>query len=533
MKKNLLIVPARGGSKGIPRKNLRYLAGVPLIGHVLNTASNLNNNWILSVNTDDKEIADYVINNHPNWEVYKRPAALGNDYSTIDEVIEEELNSRKLESLIVVVIQPTSPFIKLKSIEDCINKVINDHSINSLITVSEFKHLLWKKTDNGNYLVQSARVNRQKMEPLYMENGAITVSRYFVHKPFKRLAEPNILYELPEEESLDIDNHDDWLKAERKLSGDTIYFAVRGNNLVGMGHIYNAIEITRHFASYSFKFIVLKEDQLALLFLKTLNYPVEIIDTFDNLTKIVPKRSFLILDILDTKANLINSLISNNLKILSFEDRNVMRIKNRLVINAIYDGESNEYVKYGHKYFILRKEFLRKQLKVQLKAKSCVLAFGGSDPKNYTKTVLMELKKNFQHLNVTVILGKGYLHNKKEIKKFSDKLLENITNIQDEFMINDFAVTSAGRTCYELAAVGLPAIVLNQNSRELEHNFPTHKNGFIRHKELDLDDLSLKQYVSEILKFKTRENLNKKMSNINFDNNTTNTIKLVHNFLLK
>ena len=55
MKKNLLIVPARGGSKGIPRKNLRYLAGVPLIGHVLNTASNLSNNWILSVNTDDKE----------------------------------------------------------------------------------------------------------------------------------------------------------------------------------------------------------------------------------------------------------------------------------------------------------------------------------------------------------------------------------------------------------------------------------------------------------------------------------------------
>ena len=108
----LIVIPARGGSKEIPRKNLKLLGGIPLIQHVLSTISTFKD-YETVVSTDDAEIEYLATTN--GIRVIPRPLELATDQSTLDEVIidtvkqMETLSNKNFEK--IVTIQPTSPFI--------------------------------------------------------------------------------------------------------------------------------------------------------------------------------------------------------------------------------------------------------------------------------------------------------------------------------------------------------------------------------------------------------------------------------------
>ena len=112
-----------------------------------------------------------------------------------------------------------------------------------------------------------------------------------------------------------------------------------------------------------------------------------------------------------------------------------------------------------------------------------LLTFGGSDPNNFTEKVTESILKSSYENEIEIILGLGY-SNKKEIQeKYKDNdritIYENVKNMSEHMHSADLIFTSAGRTMYEIASLGVPCVCLCQNERELSHIFGNVENGFI------------------------------------------------------
>src|SRR5699024_2271417 len=113
--------------------------------------------------------------------------------------------------------------------------------------------------------------------------------------------------------------------------------------------------------------------------------------------------------------------------------------------------------------------------------KKVLLTFGGVDPLNNTLKVLQSIYEYCvdKHIQIQVIAGIGYnkfdtLENYPEVD-----IMHDVKNISDHMLDADIIFTSAGRTVYEIASLGVPCIVLAQNIRELTHYFASSENGFI------------------------------------------------------
>ena len=143
----LAIIPARGGSKGIPRKNIRLMNGKPLIYYSINNA--LNSKYITDVivSTDDEEIKH--ISEICGAQVVKRPKELANDQATLDPVIYhatitmEDIKKKKYD--IVITLQPTSPLLTVSTLDSALEKFINSE-YDCFISAINTPHLSVKQT---------------------------------------------------------------------------------------------------------------------------------------------------------------------------------------------------------------------------------------------------------------------------------------------------------------------------------------------------------------------------------------------------
>jgi len=136
---------------------------------------------------------------------------------------------------------------------------------------------------------------------------------------------------------------------------------------------------------------------------------------------------------------------------------------------------------FGHKYFLLRDEFIYSPQKEIGDVKRILLTFGGVDPNNYTFKVLESIYDYSQNIGIEIDVITGFGYNQYDsLKRFKNiNLLKNVTNISDYMLEADIIFTSAGRTVYEIASIATPAIVLAQNNRELTHLFASRENGFL------------------------------------------------------
>lgn len=218
-KRIIAIIPARGGSKGLPRKNIKNLAGKPLIAWTIKAA--LKSKYLdrVIVSTEDEEIAS--ISKRWGAEVVKRPKALATDGAkTTDAVLHvlEVLKKEKYEADIFVLLQPTSPLRRTVHIDDAIAEFLKE-KCDSVVSVCPSHALIWKINKSGpapvNYNLKK-RVQRQDMRPEYKENGAVYVlnQKSFVREKLIPCGKIK-LYVMPEEISLDIDTEFDlWLGSQ-------------------------------------------------------------------------------------------------------------------------------------------------------------------------------------------------------------------------------------------------------------------------------------------------------------------------------
>jgi YrbI family 3-deoxy-D-manno-octulosonate 8-phosphate phosphatase len=177
----LAIIPARGGSKRIPHKNVLPIAGVPLIAHSVRHARNARLVDAVIVSTDDHTIAEIAANE--GAIVVQRPAALASDTATSESALLHVLETRASEGLadpdLVVFLQCTSPIRSDNDIDTAI-ETLEREGADSLLSVCDNTRFVWTKGPEGprsvNYDFHHRR-REQDLDPQFQENGSIYLSR--------------------------------------------------------------------------------------------------------------------------------------------------------------------------------------------------------------------------------------------------------------------------------------------------------------------------------------------------------------------
>lgn len=224
----LVAVPARGGSKGVPRKNLRLLGGVPLIGWTIKAALN---SWYqprVVVTTDDPEIA--AVSRRLGAEVpFLRPSELAADTTPTLPVVAHLLRTlAQTEGYVpdlLVLLQPTSPLRTAASIDAGIQLLL-ESGADSVLGVCENEHPpQWFKTIGPDgYLTDfmesaSPCLRRQDCPTVYRINGALYVTRpALILEEGRLLGERTLPLVMSHAESIDIDTELDFIVAEALLS---------------------------------------------------------------------------------------------------------------------------------------------------------------------------------------------------------------------------------------------------------------------------------------------------------------------------
>lgn len=178
----LIIIPARGGSKGIPKKNIYPLNGKPLLLYTLEIIAEAKlEKADIVVSTDSKEIKG-IAESVPNVYVVDRPDQIsGDNASTEDALIHalhymENLLNKRYEA--VITLQPTSPLRKASTLKDFIEHFENNYpKFDALLSLSEDRTDFWIQ-ENGNFgrLFPMAPRRRQERKPIYKENSAYYIT---------------------------------------------------------------------------------------------------------------------------------------------------------------------------------------------------------------------------------------------------------------------------------------------------------------------------------------------------------------------
>lgn len=214
MVKVLGVIPARGGSKGIPRKNIVDLNGKPLIYYTIKAAQDSKLLTKFVVSTDDAEIKE--VSESFGAEVIDRPAELAKDSSGSYGVLMHALESVEGEYDAVIMLQPTSPLRISEDIDNAI-KLFSKNRCDLVLGVTELEHLaypilVFKKGEEGvleHYeKSENPYVPRQDLEKLYRINGAIyVISVGCLNQQKTIFGKDKIAYVMPQERSVDIDNN--------------------------------------------------------------------------------------------------------------------------------------------------------------------------------------------------------------------------------------------------------------------------------------------------------------------------------------
>jgi len=219
----LAIIPARGGSKSVPRKNVLSICGRPLLGWNIAAALGAETVTRVVVSTDDAEIA--AVAKKEGAEVVWRPAEISTDTASSESALLHVLSELKEKENytpdVVVFLQCTSPLTMSVDIDNTVRHMLEKNA-DTALTASDFHYFVWKVnpdgTADGVNHDKRFRPRRQDREPQFIENGAIYVMRaagFIEHK--HRFFGRTVLVKMPPERCFEIDEPVDFKIAEMLL----------------------------------------------------------------------------------------------------------------------------------------------------------------------------------------------------------------------------------------------------------------------------------------------------------------------------
>ncbi|MGB5811546.1 MAG: acylneuraminate cytidylyltransferase family protein [Polyangiales bacterium] len=224
------LIPARGGSQGVPRKNVRLLGGKPLIGYTISAAHEASRVDRVVVSTEDQEIAK-VAKSLGAEVPFMRPNALAQNDTPMLPVIVHALETLRVEGWeadAICLLQPTFPFRRADEIDACV-EAFEERGADCVISVHHVPHQFnphWvyvEEADRTLVLATGEREpipRRQELPAAFHRSGAVYVSRADVVLNGGSLYGERVVgYETPADTACNIDTMDDWARAEAMIEG--------------------------------------------------------------------------------------------------------------------------------------------------------------------------------------------------------------------------------------------------------------------------------------------------------------------------
>jgi len=226
--KVLGLIPARGGSKGVSRKNIRLLLGKPMLAYTIEAAKNAGRLTRVILSTEDEEIAEVGLKYGVDVP-FMRPAELARDTTPTLPVIQHAIES--LEAIgevydAICLLQPTNPLRRAEDIDNCI-ELFEETGADSVISIRQVPHeynpkwVYWKNADGKMVLTtgETAPISRrQDLPPAFHREGSVYVTRKTVLFEAGNLYGTDVHgYEIEPEHSVNIDTLEDWNEVERRL----------------------------------------------------------------------------------------------------------------------------------------------------------------------------------------------------------------------------------------------------------------------------------------------------------------------------
>ena len=512
------IIPAIKKNAIIPDQLIKRLVDVPIIQWTINLALKVVSESNIIIFTDSLEISLIAERNniiyHYASDLVLNSNQIEYDILSIYKTIFPNKDSN------ILIFKGSTPLLKENTIKKALNQ-FNSSDGRILISTVNLKNIVYDKFSNTiiekplNSIVKAFSI----LSTINYSNGF----HCFV---------------IPKDQSIEIDSYQNWWVCEKLLKRKNILFNVIGSSDIGMGHIYRSLSIAHEIIDHNIMFICSESNQLALNKIASTDYHVSVANNLEDILKLNP--DIVVNDILDTDEEYMLNLKNNNIKTLNFEDLGPGSKIADITINEIYELplNNNKRTYWGNNYFFLRNEFLDAKPNIfKTKFESILLLFGGTDDNNLTKTSLesvIEICK-INNIKIKIVCGAGYAH-KTNLLAYLNSLgynniefhysIKNISKIMENISL---AISSNGRTIFELAHMNIPTIVISSNEREEKHSFSSTKNGFVNlgkiHKEISSEIKNSFEkivYNSEI-----RGEMFKKIKKINF---TVNKIKITDIF---
>ncbi len=311
-----------------------------------------------------------------------------------------------------------------------------------------------------------------------------------------------------------------------------VIFQLIGNDQVGMGHIYRALSIAREMEDREVLFVCNADSKIAVNNLLSKKYWLGVYDPSEIVKKIIElEPDLLINDILDTEAEDIVQFRKSGAAVVNFEDLGTGATESDLTINELYDRPQfvGGNVLWGHNYFFVREEFESTRPNCfKPKVERVLLTFGGTDQHNLSELVYDHIKDVCKKhaAFIHIVTGPGYRNYyalKEKVTREGNASITHSTGVISRIMADaQIAITSNGRTVYELAHMNVPTVVIPQHEREKTHSFAMKEHGFIpmdTYKKSVTEELVCKVLESLLTDTNYRLELFKKMLQFSFEGN--------------
>jgi spore coat polysaccharide biosynthesis predicted glycosyltransferase SpsG/CMP-N-acetylneuraminic acid synthetase len=531
-----VLIPAIKKNGAFADDLIKKLAGVSLFERAIAKAKKLVRQEDIYVITDSDEIS-LICKRHSIQFFLKPDFKL--EFNNLMQELSDSLKQIATQVKTILVLWPYTPLLSLESITTAYQAYQNGN-FNSLVTLRQLDHKLYKFQDQD---LKGFRFSSHT-DRVCIEVRALNIfNSELVLQPKQEL---RVCPFHLDPELLEIQNYQDWWVCEKLIRRKRVLFRIIGHPEVGMGHIYRSLALAHEITDHEILFICDLQSKIATDQVTGYEYWIDSVAEGKILERIIELKPDLVInDVLDTEQSYIDKLKKADFKVLNFEDLGPGSATAHITINELFDEPrlKGENYLWGHEFFFLREEFSgAKKHSFKKRVERVLICFGGTDNIDLTRYTLNAILPFCveQNLALNIVTGGGY-----GFKKELDEYISSVERIEIEYsyatgIISDImerceiAISSNGRTVYELAHLNIPSIIISQHPREATHCFSQPQNGF-----LNLGIFNAKQTKLELVKAlntlvlesETRQKLFKRMQTFDFSNNKKKVVEVILNLL--
>jgi spore coat polysaccharide biosynthesis predicted glycosyltransferase SpsG/CMP-N-acetylneuraminic acid synthetase len=531
---NIILIPARAGASNISRQNLRLVNDKPLIYYVIKSALKFTKNVYVSTDSDEIKQVSILY----GAKIIQRSKHLTKNNTKLEEIAFDALSKLERKNFQkCLILNPKYPLITLSTIKkffSLLNKNIQTIYGYEIIPHHQYKQINFISKDFGSIV-------KDLNNCIITEKIVSFNCKLFLKS--KNFQSPIFGLKLTQNEPLVLDSYHDFAILEKILSRKRILVRVDGGDSIGLGHVHNMLTILNHFRNEEILIVMDAKNKQGYNKFQEHLYKVKFFKNESELFKLIRnfEPNLIFNDILNTSINYMKKIKHEKSFVVNFEDIGNGRKLADLVFNPIYHSDQNilnEY--YGPKFACVRDEFrIWDSSQFKKIAKNVVLIFGGLDTTNKTYLILKLIEKyKLKNINYSIIIGQGFKERIKLLKliqkmrknDFKIELKENVEFLAKIFQKSDFAITSNGRTVFELGSLHVPMITIPVNKRENKHTFvQKYDVGYVVELENESKTHDFLNAFNNMLQNKNREKFQKKLREINLLHGVDRVVQKINN----